>query len=136
MYKTAVVILNYNGLEYLKKFLGTVIQNSVYQDTIIVLADNGSTDGSADWAEANHTGLKVIRFDKNHGFAGGYNLALEHIEAEYFVLLNSDIEVSENWLTAMVDFMDNNPDVPLFSLKFSHGITGKCSNMQELPEDI
>ena len=111
MYKIAIVILNYNGLEYLKKFLGVVIQNSARPDTMIVLADNGSTDGSTEWVEATYPELKIIRFDKNHGFAGGYNLALKNIEAEYFILLNSDIEVSENWLSAMVDFMDNNPDV-------------------------
>ena len=111
MYKTAVVILNWNGIGYLKMFLGSVIKYSSDKDTVIFVADNGSTDGSLEWITANYTGVKIIRLEKNHGFAGGYNMALSQIDARYFVLLNSDIEVTAGWLQPLVSFMDNNPDV-------------------------
>ena len=111
MHKTAVIILNWNGLAFLKVFLGTVLKYSNDNETVIVVADNGSTDGSPEWVAENFTRVKLIRHDKNHGFAGGYNLAINQIDARYFVLLNSDIEVTENWLQPLVDFMDKNPDV-------------------------
>ena len=109
MLKTAIVILNWNGMEFLRRFLGTVITNSVAPGTDVFVADNGSTDGSADWIEENHKNTRLIRFEKNHGFAGGYNLALEQIDAEYYVILNSDIEVTEGWLDPLISFMDKNP---------------------------
>jgi GT2 family glycosyltransferase len=111
MHKTAVVILNWNGLVFLKMFLGTIIKNTADSETVVYVADNGSTDGSSEWIENNFREVKLIMLDKNHGFAGGYNIALDQIEARYFVLLNSDIEVTENWLTPLVSFMDNNHDV-------------------------
>ena len=111
MIKTAIVILNWNGLGFLKMFLGIVIGNSVNAETEVYVADNGSTDGSLEWVASNFSEVKLIRLDKNHGFAGGYNLAIEQIDARYFVLLNSDIEVTKNWLHPLVDFMDKNPEV-------------------------
>lgn len=111
MHKTAVVILNWNGLGFLKMFLGTVIKYSVDNETSVFVADNGSTDGSPEWIAENFSEVNLIRLDKNHGFAGGYNLALDQIDARYFVLLNSDIEVTQGWLLPLVSFMDNNPDV-------------------------
>jgi GT2 family glycosyltransferase len=111
MYKTAIVILNWNGLEYLKKFLGGVVLLSDEAETAIFVADNGSTDGSVEWVESNFTTVKIIRLEKNYGFAGGYNLALEQIDAKYFVLINSDIEVTKGWLKHLVEFMESNPNV-------------------------
>lgn len=111
MVKTAVVILNWNGIDWLKKFLETTLKFSVGSDTIVYLADNGSTDGSIEWAENIRGPLGIIRLEKNHGFAGGYNLALSRITAEYFVLLNSDVEVTEGWLRPLIGYMDNNRDV-------------------------
>jgi GT2 family glycosyltransferase len=111
MIKTAIVILNWNGISFLKMFLGNVASKSVSENTEIYVADNGSTDGSCEWIEENYKEVKVIRFDKNHGFAGGYNLALELIDAEYFVLINSDVEVTDGWLLPMISYMDNHPDV-------------------------
>jgi len=111
MNKTAIVILNWNGLEYMKMFLATVVKYSTDIETVVYVADNGSTDGSIDWISANFKDIKVIGFDRNFGFAGGYNLALKNISAKYFVLLNSDIEVTENWLRPLVNFMDDNPEV-------------------------
>ena len=111
MVKTAVVILNWNGIEYLKMFIDKVISRTVNEETILYVADNGSTDGSADWISENQKDVKLIRLGKNHGFAGGYNLALDQIDAQYYVLLNSDIEVTEGWLQPLISYLDLNPDV-------------------------
>jgi GT2 family glycosyltransferase len=111
MIKTAVVILNWNGIGWLQKFLKSVVRFSSVPDTAIYLADNGSTDGSADWVSDNFTDIRIIRFETNHGYAGGYNLALKQVNAEYFVLLNSDVEVTEGWLRPLVDYMDQNANV-------------------------
>jgi GT2 family glycosyltransferase len=111
MHKTAVVILNWNGVDFLKKFLGTVVKLSADHDTVVYIADNGSVDNSVPWISSNFPDVRLLILEKNHGFAGGYNLALEQIEAEYYVLLNSDIEVTDKWLKSLVSFMESNPDV-------------------------
>jgi GT2 family glycosyltransferase len=111
MDKTAIVILNWNGIDFLKKFLGNVIRCSRYNETVIYVVDNGSTDGSTEWITGNHKEVKLITLDLNHGFAGGYNIAIEQIKAQYYVLLNSDVEVTEDWLHPLVSYMDKNPDV-------------------------
>jgi len=111
MNKTAIVILNWNGLDYLKMFLGTVVKFSSSNETVIYVADNFSTDGSQEWITDNFKDVKLIRFDRNHGFAGGYNIALNQIDARYFVILNSDIEVTEGWLQPLTSFMEKNPGV-------------------------
>jgi GT2 family glycosyltransferase len=111
MSKTAIVILNWNGLGFLKMFLEIVVKNSIDDETVVCVADNGSTDGSPQWVAENFSQVKLILLDKNYGFAGGYNLALSQLDAKYFVLLNSDIEVTEKWLLPLVSLMDNNPDV-------------------------
>ncbi len=111
MIKTAIVILNWNGLRYLKMFLGIVIKHSMNNETLICVADNGSTDGSPEWVAENFKEVKLIKLDKNHGFAGGYNLAIDQLDARYYVLLNSDIEVTDGWLQPLVSFMDSDPDV-------------------------
>lgn len=111
MAKTAVIILNWNGIEYLKMFIGKVIKYTANEDTIIYVADNGSTDGSADWIKENHNDIKLIILKENHGFALGYNLALEQIGAKYYVLLNSDIEVTSGWLEPLTDHLDLNPHI-------------------------
>jgi hypothetical protein len=111
MDKTAIVILNWNGIGFLKQFLGKVVASSEKEGTVIYLADNFSGDGSVQWVEKYHPTVKVIRFEKNYGFAAGYNLALSQIEAEYYLLLNSDVEVTPGWIESLVSFMDNNPEV-------------------------
>jgi GT2 family glycosyltransferase len=111
MPETAIVILNFNGIDYLKKFLGNVIKHSSDTNIKIYIADNGSSDGSPEWVADNFSEVTLIRFEKNHGFAEGYNLALDHIESEYYVLLNSDIEVTEGWLQPLISFLEKNPDV-------------------------
>ncbi len=120
--KTAIVILNWNGLHFLQAYLPVLCKNTPQTDAAVIIADNGSTDGSVAWLKENFPELKLISFDRNYGFTGGYNRALEHIEAEYFILLNSDIKVPEktenitgkdrsnfNWLQPLIDFMDSTP---------------------------
>lgn len=111
MIKCAVVILNWNGLEWLRKFLGTVIKYSSGQDTMVYVADNGSSDGSVEWIRENFGGVKLILMEKNNGFAGGYNIALDQINAVYYILLNSDVEVTQGWLDPLISFMDSNRDI-------------------------
>lgn len=111
MYQTAIVILNWNGLDWLKKFLGTVVSGSLDQETVVYVADNGSTDGSPEWVASSYRDVRIIWMEKNHGFAGGYNIALRQIEAKYYVLLNSDVEVTSGWLKPLIRYMDDNPDV-------------------------
>ncbi len=103
-----VVILNYNGLNHLKTFLTSVKR---FTKQKIIIADNGSTDDSVVWLEANHPDLKLIKLNENYGFAGGYNEALESIDAKYFVLINSDVEVTNNWLSPLLDYLDANENV-------------------------
>ncbi|MGD0582789.1 MAG: glycosyltransferase family 2 protein [Bacteroidales bacterium] len=110
MYKAALVILNWNGLSFLQKFLGNVVSCSNSPGTILCVADNGSTDESIPWVKQNFPSVKIIELGKNYGFAGGYNLALECTEAEYFVLINSDIEVTQGWADGLIQFMDDHPD--------------------------
>lgn len=110
MLKCAVVILNWNGIDFLKKFLPVVLECSSGEDSSVYLADNGSQDGSVEYIKGNFNNVNLIRLDKNHGFAGGYNLALEQIDSKYYVLLNSDIEVTAGWLKPLINFMDDNPD--------------------------
>ncbi len=107
MLKAAVVILNWNGENYLRKFLPGVIQNTESPGIQVVVADNGSTDGSVRYLKQHFPDLKVLVFDKNYGFAEGYNKAFAELQAEYFVLLNSDINVTEGWINPLISAMDN-----------------------------
>jgi len=111
MTKTAVVILNWNGRKFLELFLPSVIKYSAGDDCEIIVADNGSTDDSLEFVAREYPGLGLVELGHNYGFAGGYNEALKSIEAEYYVLLNSDVEVSPAWLSGIITFMDENPDV-------------------------
>ncbi len=106
----AIVILNWNGRHYLERFLPIVEERSKRQDTMVVVADNGSTDLSVDYLKKHHPNVRLIEFDRNWGFTGGYNRALEQIDAEYFVLLNSDVEVTEGWLDPLVAHFQNHSD--------------------------
>ena len=99
-----IVILNYNGIQYLKKFLEGVKQTD-YKNFTIVIADNGSTDESLVYLQENHPDITILDLKENHGFAGGYNHALMDLEFDYFVLLNSDIEVTPNWLDPLIETM-------------------------------
>ena len=111
MKKLLVVILNWNGVGMLQKFLPGVIKYSQGEGVEVCVADNGSTDESVAWLQAYCPDVRLIVLDKNYGFADGYNKALEQIEAEYVVLLNSDVEVTPRWLEPMVTYMDAHPEV-------------------------
>ena len=105
--KTAIVILNWNGERMLRTYLAGV--EKYKGDAEVFVADNASTDGSVSYLRESHPEVKLIILDNNYGFAEGYNKALRQIDAEYYVLLNSDIRVTGYWLKPMVDFMDNHP---------------------------
>jgi len=101
--KIAVVILNWNGQKYLEQFLPSVIQNS--GNARIVVADNASTDNSVEFVKTNYPQIEIVINSENGGFAKGYNDAFKKIDAEYYMLLNSDIEVTPNWLTPILEQM-------------------------------
>lgn len=105
MPKVAVVILNWNGREFLRKFLPTVILHSGVAEVII--ADNASTDSSIEFMQQNYPEIRIIQNLTNGGFAKGYNDALAQVDADYFVLLNSDIEVTQNWITPVIALMES-----------------------------
>ncbi|MBP1677562.1 MAG: glycosyl transferase family 2 [Bacteroidetes bacterium] len=109
--KAAIVILNWNGETFLNKFLPLLIKHTQLPEAEIIVADNGSTDGSLELLTRDFPHIKTIVLDQNYGFAGGYNKALQQIEADYYVLLNSDVEVTENWLEVLINYMESNRDV-------------------------
>lgn len=110
MSSIAVVILNWNGKHLLEQFIPPLLKYTQRNDTGIVVADNGSDDDSVSFIKANYPAVKILALGRNYGFAGGYNHALTQIEAEYFVLLNSDVEVTPGWLDPLIRFMDAHPD--------------------------
>ena len=134
----AIVILNWNGVSFLERFIPILYNNTPKEIGEIIIADNGSTDSSVEWLKENYPMLRLILLDKNYGFTGGYNRALAQIEAKYFILLNSDIRVpiasylsadnstvdnstadnsivdnstanTTDWLTPLYNFMEQNP---------------------------
>ena len=107
--KTAVVILNWNGKHWLEKFLPNVISNS--SDATVIVADNNSTDNSVSFLQEKFPEIQIIQNDGNYGYAKGYNLALKQIDAEYFVLLNSDIEVTKDWISPIISLMDSDKTI-------------------------
>ena len=109
MEKTAVIILNWNGAQMLRTYLPSVIAHT--KGAEIIVADNGSTDDSLEVLHKEFPSVKTIVLDTNYGFAEGYNKALEQVESEYVVLLNSDVEVTEGWLSPLLDYMTAHPEV-------------------------
>lgn len=111
MNKVSVVILNWNGLEMLQRFLPSVVAYSQEEGVEVCVADNASTDNSLAWLRDNCPTVRLILLDKNYGFAEGYNQALRQVEAEYVVLLNNDVEVTPFWLQPLLSYMDLHPEV-------------------------
>lgn len=113
--KLAIVILNWNGKQLLKQFLPSVIENS--KEAEIYLADNASTDDSVSFVKTQFPSVKIIQNKENGGYAKGYNDALKHIEADVYCLLNSDVEVTSNWLTPIIDAFKNNTNTGILQPK-------------------
>jgi GT2 family glycosyltransferase len=108
--RVAVVILNWNGISYLKQFLPSVCA-STYPNLEIIIGDNASTDESVDYVRDNYPQVKIIINDQNYGFAGGYNKILTQLDHDYFILLNSDVEVEPNWIEPVISLMESDSKI-------------------------
>jgi GT2 family glycosyltransferase len=106
----AIVILNYNGRKHLETFLPSVLA-STYPNTSVIVADNASTDGSMELVKSSFPSVKCLYNLTNEGFAGGYNWALKHVNADYYVLLNSDVEVTPGWIEPIISLMETDPKI-------------------------
>ncbi len=111
MSRTAVIILNWNGRDLLRRYLPSVVKNTTATGAEVIVADNASSDDSIDVLRTEFPDVRLLRFDKNYGFAGGYNKALAAVDHDYVVLLNSDVCTPPNWLEPLVELLDANPDV-------------------------
>lgn len=108
--KVATVILNWNGKHLLEQFLPKILAYSAdYAETW--LADNNSTDDSVSFVKTNFPEVKIIQLERNMGYAGGYNAALQQIDADYFILLNSDIEVTPHWIEPIIELLEQDPEI-------------------------
>lgn len=110
MAKLSVVILNWNGRGHLEHFLPSVVAHTS-GDAEVIVADNGSTDDSLAWLRLNYPEVGVVRMERNYGFAEGYNRALREIDSPYYLLLNSDVEVTAGWWQPLVEILDTEADV-------------------------
>jgi GT2 family glycosyltransferase len=106
----SIVILNWNGQKYLEQFLPFVMA-STYSNFTVVVADNASTDNSIPFLQSYYPLIKILELKKNYGFAKGYNEALKDVEGDYYVLLNSDVEVMPSWIEPVVEMMENNKSI-------------------------
>ena len=107
----ATVILNYNGEAYLSQFLPTVLRDS-YPNQEVIVADNKSTDTSIPFLQKQYLDtVKLLVLNENYGFAKGYNEALKQVEASYYILLNSDVEVTPNWIAPIIELMEKDPNI-------------------------
>lgn len=132
MKSVAVVILNYNTKHFLEKFLPSVV-NSQYSNYTVYLVDNASNDQSVEFVKLNYPQINIIQFEQNHGFTGGYNLSLNQIKADYFILLNSDVEVDKHWIEPLVNLAESNdniaaiqPKILSYNQKDSFEYAGAC----------
>ena len=107
--KLSVIILNWNGRRMMERFLPSVVSNTRGDEVRLIVADNGSTDDSVEWLQANFPYVEVIKLDSNYGFAGGYDRVIRMVESEYVLLLNSDVETPPGWWQPLLAFMESNP---------------------------
>jgi GT2 family glycosyltransferase len=111
MKQTAIVILNWNGKKLLEQFLPALTTHTPRENVDVIVADNGSTDDSLMFLQTHYPDIKVQKFEKNYGFAEGYNRALAGLQYEYAVLLNSDVEVKKDWFRPAIDYLETNKDI-------------------------
>ncbi len=111
MNQIAVVILNWNGRLLLERFLPSVVTYSNFDNVEIVVADNGSTDDSVEFLKKEFPDVKLLLLDKNYGFAGGYNKALQQVDSNFYILLNSDVEVTEQWISPLLTCMQQENNI-------------------------
>lgn len=107
--RIGIVVINWNGLELLKKYLKVLIQNSVNHN--IYLIDNNSEDESVSYVRSNHSEVNIIKLDKNYGFAEGYNRGIQKVKEEIICIINNDVEVTKDWLKPIVKKFNNYPDL-------------------------
>ena len=110
MPSVAIVILNWNGRNFLERFLPSVLA-SVYADKRIIVADNGSTDDSLVFLQQHYPQIEIIQNSSNEGFAKGYNTALRKTESDYYILLNSDVEVTPGWIGPVIELMEKDRSI-------------------------
>ena len=108
--KCSIIILNWNGAEMLRTYLPSVIAHTALPECEVIVADNGSTDNSPEVLAQEFPSVRTIVLDRNYGFAEGYNRAIAQVSSEYVVLLNSDVEVTEGWLSPLLDYLDAHPE--------------------------
>ena len=108
--KCSIIILNWNGAEMLRTYLPSVIAHTALPECEVIVADNGSTDNSLEVMKQEFPSVRTIVLDCNYGFAEGYNRAIAQVSSEYVVLLNSDVEVTEGWLSPLLDYLDTHPE--------------------------
>ncbi|MGW8314195.1 MAG: glycosyltransferase family 2 protein [Bacteroidales bacterium] len=113
----SIVILNWNGKDFLQQFLPILLKYSELPGAEVIVADNGSTDDSLAFMDKEFSGVEVLRLEKNYGFSGGYNRALEQLDSRYYLLLNSDVEVTEGWLEPLLEEMELHPEAAACSPK-------------------
>ena len=124
----AIVILNWNGRKFLEKFLPSVMA-SIYPNKKIIIADNGSTDDSVAFLNQSYPTIEILQNSSNEGFAGGYNTALKQVTADYYVLLNSDVEVTENWIGHVIELMESNERIAACQPKMPAHLVAGSINM-------
>jgi GT2 family glycosyltransferase len=108
--KVSVVIINYNGRKYLEQFLPSILA-SRYSNMELIIADNASTDDSLDFMRSHYPLVRIIAMKRNHGYAGGYNEALKEVKSDYYVLLNSDVEVTPGWIDPVIALMESDKNI-------------------------
>jgi GT2 family glycosyltransferase len=113
--KIAVVILNWNGRKLLEQFLPSITRYS--KEAILYVIDNASTDDSISFLQTVYPGIKIIQLDKNYGYAGGYNRGLAQIDADVYALVNSDLQVTENWLQPIIDEFETHKETAIIQPK-------------------
>jgi GT2 family glycosyltransferase len=108
--KVSVVIINFNGRKYLEQFIPSVLA-STYSGMELIVADNASTDDSLNFLRTFYPDVRIIELTRNHGYAGGYNVALKEVKSEYYVLLNSDVEVTPGWIEPVIELMEKDATI-------------------------